>query len=236
MVRQTFSPGDAISILGIPLSARLSADQFVWAYSPKGHFMVCSAYKVVLSSTSDLVPGPSNGQNSRAFWKSLWGLNVPNKIKNFAWRASCYILPTKANLCYQKDLDNPICEACGMEAKSSGHLFWQCDKAQEIWTTSGILIDSSGVRFNEFVDLLWHLKFVQHVGNEILELVITIAWSIWFNQNQVRQGKVDRSTSMIIHKARSMIKESQMAKFWPSRTSMKEVEMWINHLHVIKST
>ena len=66
---------------------------------------------------------------------------------------------------------------------------------------------SSGVHFNEFVDLLWHLKFVQHVGNEILELVITIAWNIWFNWNQVWQGKADQSASMIIHKARLVIEE-----------------------------
>jgi len=90
------------------------------------------------------------------------------------------------------------------------------------------LIDSSGVHFNEFVDLLWHLKFVQHFGDEILELVITIAWSIWFNQNQVWQGKADQSANMIIHKARSMIEEFQVANFQPSGSSMKEVELWIN--------
>ena len=66
---------------------------------------------------------PSNGQNSGAFWKSLWHLNVPNKIKSFAWRASCNILSTKAILCHRKVLDNPKCEACGLEVESSGHLF-----------------------------------------------------------------------------------------------------------------
>ncbi|XP_030959184.1 uncharacterized protein LOC115981148 [Quercus lobata] len=149
-------------------------------------------------------------------------------IKNIAWHASRNILPTKANLCHHKVLDKPTCEACGMEAESSEHLFWQCDKAREIWTTSRIPIDSSGVHFNEFVDLLWHLKFVQHFGDEILELVITIAWSIWFNQNQVWQGKADQSANMIIHKARSMIEEFQVANFQPSGSSMKEVELWIN--------
>ena len=66
---------------------------------------------------------PSNGYNSGAFWKSLWYLNVPNKIKSFAWRASRNILSTKAILCPRKVLDNPECEACGLEVESSGHLF-----------------------------------------------------------------------------------------------------------------
>ena len=123
MVRQTFSSNDATSILGIPLSARLSADRLVWAYSTKENFTVRSAYNVALSSTFGSVPGPFNGKNSGTFWKSLWGLNVPNNIKNFAWHASRNILPTKANLCHRKVLDNPTCKAYGMEAKSNGHLF-----------------------------------------------------------------------------------------------------------------
>jgi len=56
----------------------------------------------------------------------------------------------------------------------------------------------NGLHFHEFIDLLWHLKFVQHVGNDILELVITFAWSILFNRNQVLQGKTRQTTSMII--------------------------------------
>nr|XP_023915109.1 uncharacterized protein LOC112026651 [Quercus suber] len=155
-------------------------------------FLMHGTYKVALSSTFGSILGPSNEQNSRAPWKSLWDLNVPNKIKNFAWHASRSILPTKANLCHQKVLENPTCEACGMEAESNEPLFWKCDKAREIWTTSGI-------------------QLTQHVGDEILELVITIAWSIWFNRNQVWKGKADQSANMIIHKAISVIEEFQHA-------------------------
>lgn len=54
---------------------------------------------------------------------------------------------------------------------------------------SGLPLNFNGVHFPEFIDLLWYLKFVQHVGNDILELFITIAWSIWFNWNQVWQRK-----------------------------------------------
>ena len=68
-----------------------------------------------------------------------------------------------------------------MEAENSGHLFWHCGKTRDLWTSSRIQFDSSGVHFKEFIDLLWHLKFVLHVGDEILELVITIALSISFN-------------------------------------------------------
>ena len=71
----------------------------------------------------------SNGQNYKKFWKLLWDFNVPNKIKNFAWRASRNILPTKTNLYHQKIIDDLTCEACGLGAERSGHLFWSYPKA-----------------------------------------------------------------------------------------------------------
>ena len=63
------------------------------------------------------------GMIKGAFGNLLWSLNIPNKIKSFAWWASKNILPTKVNLCHRKVLTDPTCEACGIEAESSGHPF-----------------------------------------------------------------------------------------------------------------
>lgn len=93
---------------------------------------------------------------------------------------------------------------------------------------SGLPLNFNGVHFPEFIDLLWYLKFVQHVGNDILELFITIAWSIWFNWNQVWQRKTRQTTSMIIHKASSLINELQVANFRPSTSTVKDLDLWIN--------
>lgn len=39
----------------------------------------------------------------------------------------------------------------------------------------GILFDTKGRVFPEFIDLLWHLKFGQRLGEEIMELEIMVA-------------------------------------------------------------
>lgn len=57
--------------------------------------------------------------------------------------------------------------------------------AREVWILSSLLIETQGVHFPEFIDLLWHLKFVQQMGNDLLELVIATSWSMWFNRNVV---------------------------------------------------
>ena len=48
LVRQIFIPSDVHSILSIPLSVHLPYDRLVWAYTSKGQFTVCSAYKLVV--------------------------------------------------------------------------------------------------------------------------------------------------------------------------------------------
>ena len=77
------------------------------------------------------------------------------------------------------------------------------------------------------MDLLWHLKFVQHVGDDVFELTITIAWSIWFNRNATRLEKSSQNASMIIQKARALLDEFQVANFQLSLPMVKDSGQWI---------
>lgn len=64
---------------------------------------------------------------------------------------------------HRRVLGDPTCEACGVAAESSGHFFWDCDKASEIWKLSGIPFDTQGAHLQDLKDLLWHIMFVQWV-------------------------------------------------------------------------
>ena len=86
-------------------------------------------------------------------------------------------------------IDVPTCEACGSDVENTGHVFWECKKAQEVWVLLGISFDPPELLAPDFVDFLWHLKFRQKMGDKLLELVVMVAWCLWFNRNEVRQGK-----------------------------------------------
>ena len=174
---------------------------------------LCKISKLVMHLNSCSIDLGRDKQNNKNFWKTIWGLNVPNKIKSFSWRASKNILPTKSNLGRRNILDNPTCEACDEEAKSSGHCLWSCPKACEIWTLSGISFECQGGVFHEFRDILWYLKFGQHMDDELLGLVIMVVWCIWFNRNVVRQGKTRQSVVDILRKAKYLLEEFQTANF-----------------------
>ncbi|XP_050241300.1 uncharacterized protein LOC126690220 [Quercus robur] len=144
----------------------------------------------------------SNNRSNKLFWKTIWRLNVPNKVKSFAWRASNNIISTKANLCHRKVIDNPTYEACSLGAKSSGHVLWDYEKTQEIWKLSGI-----------------PFEFRQRMGDDLLELVIMVAWYLWFNRNEVRLDKARLLGVAILQKAQYMLDELQNANLKLSQTS-----------------
>ena len=74
-------------------------------------------------------------------------------IKHFN-NLCCNILPTKVNLCHRGVLEEATYEACQLREETSGQLFWECIKARETWTATGLPLDTRGVHYREFVDLL----------------------------------------------------------------------------------
>ena len=139
--------------------------------------------------------------------------------------------PTKVNLCHRGVIDNATCEACGQAEETSGHLFWDCTKAREVCFARGISFDARGVNFREFIDLLWYLIFMQHMGNDLVELIITVAWCMWYNRNKTRLGSTKQTCHEIIHKARSILDDFQLAH--PARPLFKEQAdpCWITPSH-----
>ena len=89
---------------------------------------------------------------------------------------------------HKSKLTQNVCEACGLGIESSGHILWECEKARAVWLLSGINFDKQGARYLEFLNLVWYLIFVWHVGNGILEMLLMIAWRMWFDRNVVRRG------------------------------------------------
>ena len=110
----------------------------VWNSTSNGVFSVRSAYMVALNLRDQSERGScSNDGAIKNFWGKIWRLQIPNKVKHFAWRASKNILPCLSNL-RRGILVDDKCELCGVEGELSGHLFWSCKSAAEVWEISDI--------------------------------------------------------------------------------------------------
>ena len=80
VIQELFLPSEASVIMGIPLSLRNTKDRVIWAYTPSGVYTTSSAYKLL---TDRNVQGSSNHEQQSRFWKGIWELRVPHKIKHF---------------------------------------------------------------------------------------------------------------------------------------------------------
>ena len=196
-LQRTLMTKDVESVLSIALSPTLPEDCLIWALTNSGKFMVKSAYRLALNEKDGHGSEESSNPCMKEFWKFVWRLDVPNKIRNFTWRACRNILPTKANLfCWKITADN-ICEICGNFEETTAHVLWNCNHAKELWKEMSLETDKVMERCPEFLDLLWYARNVKQWPKEDIGLLVTTAWGIWTNRNEVRLGKSRKPASVL---------------------------------------
>ena len=60
-------------------------------------------------------------------------MNVPQKVKNFIWRACRNALPTKTALLRRTLINNPLCDRCHASNEDPLHAFWTCLELDVVW-------------------------------------------------------------------------------------------------------
>ncbi|CAL9001637.1 unnamed protein product, partial [Prunus brigantina] len=100
-------------------------------------YSVKSGYRLACLEKNNTCGGTSArlASNSR-FWKKVWVLNIPNKIKFFLWRCVWDFLPCGQTLYNRKIASTPICPICHHRAESVLHAIWSCEAAKEVWRNS----------------------------------------------------------------------------------------------------
>ena len=127
LLNSIFLPWEADQISRIPLSPLFPPDLLYWSRNKSGLFSVRSAYHLAC----DLKTPSSRGESSRGavmekFWKQLWHLNLPRKIKLFLWRSCRNSLPIGQNLMKRNIQVSPLCTICGLDLEIATHNLWCC--------------------------------------------------------------------------------------------------------------
>jgi len=117
-------------IKAIPLCKMIQEDCLVWPRSRGGNYSVKIGYQLLGELENREAASRSSSADLRNFWKGIWSLQIPNKIKHFCWRACTEFLPTLANLYRCKVVNSPLCSNCGRASEIALHALWDCDKVQ----------------------------------------------------------------------------------------------------------
>lgn len=164
-----FDTRDRNLILQIPLSSRRDKDVWYWMADPYRLYTVRSYYKMLNNCSI----APTSG-----IWRKIWNLELPNKVKNFLWRAAMNVLPTIDNLIRKTIEVIPLCSICNHQNESVVQALVNCAFAQTCWLTSSLGLVGPQSSF-----LNWLEQVFTRYNKEMCNLVAMICWRIWYRRN-----------------------------------------------------
>jgi hypothetical protein len=105
----------------------------------------------------------AGGEHSRvaadsSLWRKILAIPGLPVLKNFLWKLSQNILPTKANLFQKRIVTDPLCPMCSTEVETCCHIIWRCPSAVAVWQDSSRKIQKLSIEAIEgwdFMKELW---------------------------------------------------------------------------------
>jgi hypothetical protein len=208
-VRNSFCTLDATEILSLKPGAQLQEDLQAWAFERSGVYSVRSCYRILKREDDQQESFRLNETRSsedQLWWKKVWKLNVPPKIRIFWWRLMQNYLPSKAELMRRHVTHEDHCEACGEQGESLYHVVFQCTHAIQFWRAVKELI---GCRPPRPHPASWARDLLsgEHCSLEEAALFICGAWALWTGRNARRHGRNKWSPAVTARHVASMIEE-----------------------------
>ncbi|KAH1065449.1 hypothetical protein J1N35_030436 [Gossypium stocksii] len=116
------------------------------------------------------------------FYKTLWALFIPTKIKIHVWRSMNDLLPHFTNLMRRTLRIEAVCPLCKAGLEDSDHLLWSCSILQSVW-------DSLQIKPPVFEEqLCGKQRFVStfsSANNQQKCVMIISIWSLWYRRNKL---------------------------------------------------
>ncbi|XP_038717940.1 uncharacterized protein LOC120011012 [Tripterygium wilfordii] len=178
LLGQIFSPNDVAAITQIPLYGLNREDSLVWSQNTQGRFTIKSAYWLAKGA-----PVLRQEQHNHIQWARLWKLEMPNKIKFFAWRLSYDSLATKVNLTHKGISLDTSCYLCGSCDESSLHLFRDCAALVDMWNRCDFV--SIALSLPVFSISSWISNMLEILTPTDMTKLFSILYHIWLARNGI---------------------------------------------------
>ena len=169
-----------------------------------------SAYHIAHNMIESTVEGEcSAGDPNRLLWRKLWHLNLPAKIKIFAWRACVNGLPTYDNISKRGISCNTACPNCGLEPEDINHALLHCVAASLVWCHWTDFPRPPQSLSWSFLDMALYL--IHSSSSQVLELFFVLSWAIWSNRNKLVHNNSPLTPSQVWILATNTLEDFKMA-------------------------
>uniref|UniRef100_A0A803Q328 Reverse transcriptase domain-containing protein n=1 Tax=Cannabis sativa TaxID=3483 RepID=A0A803Q328_CANSA len=187
------------AIISIPLHKISTPDTYYWSLTPHGSYAVNSGYHLAHRQLHHTEPSPSNNKSSHDWWKALWNLSLPPKVKHFLWRVCHDILPTSRNLFNRKTITSPHCSRCQYRDETLEHALFRCSAAQKVWKLTDFKAFICTHSSLSCMDLLYLAATEFTIGQ--YHLFVCLVWKLWNCRNIWLHEGLSLSPNQIIRDA-----------------------------------
>ncbi|XP_075499819.1 uncharacterized protein LOC142538372 [Primulina tabacum] len=175
MVRQCFPIREIDAILNIPLHRQGCDDIRFWSGSKNGNYSVKDGY--YLETGSWETPPFNSRQPLGTWWRKIWKLRLPPKVRIFMWKASRDIIPTDVNLLSHHIPTHGSCSMCNFHYASTSHCLLFCLAIKDVWKNTSFWYCLKKHRDAFFLDCALYVS--KRFNQEEFELFVTLCWAIW---------------------------------------------------------
>ncbi|XP_040959149.1 uncharacterized protein [Gossypium hirsutum] len=185
LIEHTFPEDVTEMILSISLAEKPHEDFQVWSVEASGEFTVRSSYKLLQNIAYD--PRAYALQiDYKDFYRKLWLLDIPSKIKITVWKISWNFLATRANMLLRRLTSTSVCPRCGFGSESMEHLFRECPVTISVWRELSFLryVQDNQMGFQQW--LTWVFSQCSASYRRIFRVAV---WAIWGDRNNRLHNK-----------------------------------------------
>ena len=156
-------------------------DVFNWNLTSSGQFTVQSMYRTLINNGNVF------------YYKLIWKLKLPLKIKIFLWYLVKGVVLTKDNLVKRNWQDNKKYAFCNSD-ETIHHLFINCHFASHMWRLISICFGLKPPRSVQHVYGTWLVGVDSKTKYLIITGVSALCWAIWISRNDLVFDKVPMLT------------------------------------------
>ncbi|XP_050211934.1 uncharacterized protein LOC126662091 [Mercurialis annua] len=188
LIQRSFLSKDVEYIQSIPLPQSNLLDKLRWHYDKKGEYSARSGYRLAVR-LRDATIRPDNAHKMR-WWKYMWNLDMPPKIKIFMWRTFHNLLPVKINMKIRGLSIDTNCPICNEGYETSMHSLWSCPNAKNVWNQWERGRNLTRDRNNHIQDLISHVY--ETINEADFIFLFLLKWMIWHSRNNTIFGRNQR--------------------------------------------
>lgn len=129
LLRGTFPDFMIEEILQMSISSETQHDSRFWIFDSKGKYLVKDGYRVGVGMFE--TPEYQSERSLTKWWKFLWSLKIPPKVRMFWWRMAHDIISTERNFLVHHVPLPGLCPFCHCRHESAKHALLKCPFCQD---------------------------------------------------------------------------------------------------------